>query len=506
MARRGAIALVWGALALLATGACANIVGIGDLPPVTTDGAQTSCTYDTDCLTGQTCVGSLCWPNCHSNSDCPTLWQCNPWHLQNSTIVGGSVCEPHCNPLSPQMSDSTHLGCNAGETCYAGAMAGYAPFTDCAGGVMGSVAEGQTCTNYKDCAVGDLCVPTTGDDGGSEDICAAYCNWTASTGCNPGFSCERFPLPRPFDGVTEIGFCKPMSQAVVDQTAAAAAAATAYCQAYEVCTPFLLQEVYGDVATCTRQETVGVLETLAAPGSSYTTALAMACASAFPGTSCADLLDNNWPSACRSQTGTVANGGSCGDSSQCASTYCNVPSGQTCGTCAALSPNGGSCSQDAECPVGSTCTNSTCVVPGDVGAVCNATTRPCLATLICRAGACDSPDLLGSSCTVTSNTDTYGTCGAYSGNFCTATLSSSGTCQAFIFATATAPGCGYLNGVWPICGTTGFCQGSTSTARGTCQAASAVGQTCSDTGGPLCLSPAVCVSGVCTLPDPTKCP
>jgi hypothetical protein len=72
------------------------------------------------------------------------------------------------------------------------------------------------------------------------------------------------------------------------------------------------------------------------------------------------------------------------------------------------------------------------------------------------------------------------------------------------FATAGEP-CGALDGGVAGCSAGGDCQLEPQTLRGHCVAAVADGAACGADAGP-CLLPAVCVAGVCTVADATKCP
>ena len=100
--------------------------------------------------------------------------------------------------------------------------------------------------------------------------------------------------------------------------------ANAACQALSGCTAFLIQDVYGDAATCGMRLKASCSDTLAAAGTGLTPALREGCVTALSGASCVDLLDNDFPAACQPVAGQLANGSMCGDSSQCKSAYCNL--------------------------------------------------------------------------------------------------------------------------------------------------------------------------------------
>jgi hypothetical protein len=273
--------------------------------------------------------------------------------------------------------------------------------------------------------------------------------------------------------------------------------ASAGCQKLSSCTAFLIDDVYGDVATCTTRLKASCTDALAATGTGLTPAQRESCAQALPGAQCADLVVNNFPTACRAVAGQFSNGTTCGDSSQCQSTYCNLGADGTCGACgAARAAPGASCHRDDDCAYGSTCTNGACATHATSGGVCDSS-HPCQQPLACKNGVCATPDEIGASCTM-------GSCDQLAGLYCT-TIGSA-VCKAITLAKA-GEMCGVVNGVLAACSGGGHCKVVVGTAAGTCEAAAADGATCDSTNGPTCLPPAVCgaTSKVCTLPNPAGC-
>jgi hypothetical protein len=278
----------------------------------------------------------------------------------------------------------------------------------------------------------------------------------------------------------------------VNAAQACADVADALCQKLDSCTAFLIQDVYGDVNTCSVRVAASCQNGLAATGTGLTPALYESCVKQIPGATCDDVLDNNVPSVCQAAKGQLANGTTCGDSSQCQSTYCNLGKDGACGACGpSRGDPGAACNRDDDCSYGSTCSDSgTCVTPVATGGTCD-TTHPCRPTLACKAGVCAAPDEAGAACTT-------GTCDNLAGLYCG--VQAHPVCTMIALATAGQP-CGVVNGGLTACSVGGACNG------GTCQAYAADGTACDDTTGPPCLAPAVCVatSKLCTLPAPANC-
>lgn len=269
--------------------------------------------------------------------------------------------------------------------------------------------------------------------------------------------------------------------------------ASAVCMKLDGCSSFLVQGSYGDVATCTSRAKAQCVTELTAPSTGQTASHLESCASALAGLSCDDVLDNDAPSACQPSAGQLAAGAACIDSSQCASTYCNLGTGGTCGACGnSRSPAGAACNRNDDCNVGLLCNSNVCAAPVAVGGTCDAT-HPCQALLVCKSGACAMPDEAGAACTT-------GTCDSAMGLYC----STAGVCTALDLVAA-GQTCGDVNDALVGCSASGTCKRpSLTAATGTCESAAADGATCNASTGPSCLPPAVCsAAGVCTLPSST---
>jgi hypothetical protein len=153
-----------------------------------------------------------------------------------------------------------------------------------------------------------------------------------------------------------------------DLAAAEQALIDAYTAKLEECTPLLILEPgYVD------QLFAGSRERL--PGAEYTAAEVNACAVAFAGISCAQVQDSSTIVGCEGlNTGTLANGDACIQSSQCQSGFCDRADGD-CGVCAAV-PDW--CDTNEDCGGAQVCSFETgCVDAVALGGTCNEDTAPC---------------------------------------------------------------------------------------------------------------------------------
>jgi hypothetical protein len=293
---------------------------------------------------------------------------------------------------------------------------------------------------------------------------------------------------------------------------AASDVSAALCARFEACSAFYVQISFGDVATCSSRENALFTGTLSAPGTGWTPAAVEACVKAIPGASCDDALGHNLPAACHPPAGQVANGGACGDNSQCTSGYCNLGPGGKCGTCAAaLGAAGAACYRDDDCAFGTFCTGDDvtaspevagkCTAPGASGASCDAD-HPCSKTLACtQAGTCGAPSAEGDACAQGTVDPPFGNCDLLAGDICSKT--NAGTCEKIGQATAGQP-CGSVAGTPTICASSGKCAGAPPST--TCMAPAADFGDCNTDNGPLCAAPAQCIGSICVVPTPDSCP
>jgi hypothetical protein len=280
--------------------------------------------------------------------------------------------------------------------------------------------------------------------------------------------------------------------------------ANVYCTRVNDCAPTFLQVAYGDVATCTSRTQINCPLVFQAPGTGLTTDIVERCIGAIPQVACGDLLGGNLPSDCTPVAGTLPNGGTCGNDDQCTGKYCNLGSNQLCGACSTKAAAGATCNKSGDCSQGLTCANGTCVAYAAAGAPCS-TKQPCNPTLYCNGTTCGTPGGAGASCNGGSDLLNAG-CDGLHGYYCNPTTKK---CQQLGTATAGQP-CGFVNGIQDgsltICTGGATCFGLTAlNPKTTCTPPAADGASCDATKGSNCLGPALCVSGLCKLKDPTAC-
>jgi hypothetical protein len=286
--------------------------------------------------------------------------------------------------------------------------------------------------------------------------------------------------------------------------------AAALCAKLEQCAPFLLEAVYGDAATCADRLTRACTAQSVSPGSGMTESNILACEASLATATCSDVFANNLP-ACTFR-GTLADGATCGDNSQCVGGFCSH-SGNLCGVCASKGAAGATCSSGSndECQTGLVCTTGKiCAQPATVGAACDDTTKPCLTGAFCTAAkTCALTVAAGQDCP-----------GAYmnfgNGTVCfgKGTAASPQTCAQIGTASAGQP-CGLAPGTGlpaTLCapGSVAACtlvsggiQLLGMPTKGICVAPIADGYTCAATD--ICQPGAQCIAGTCQIPSGRYC-
>ena len=309
----------------------------------------------------------------------------------------------------------------------------------------------------------------------------------------------KLVMPLLFSGLV-IAACSGSSRSITADEACADAA-TAVCDKYNACAPLLIRVSYGDVATCNTRAKPDCKAALAAPNTSNTPSRTAACANDLKNLSCNDLVGGVSPESCLPTKGGVANGGACGDDSQCASTFCGKAGDKQCGSCAVAPSLGGACVND-RCPSGLDCVSNVCVKPGGSGASCDAK-QPCQGTLGCFQGKCTALGKAGDACDTSGNNPTAPNCDiVFQGVVCAA----SKKCEVLKVVNAGEP-CGFLEGTVIVCGNNTYCKHDAGKADGVCAAKAKDGAGCNvdNTKGPECEAPAKCLDGVCQLAAPERC-
>jgi hypothetical protein len=287
---------------------------------------------------------------------------------------------------------------------------------------------------------------------------------------------------------------------------------SALCNKIAACNPLSLREDFGDVAGCIEREGFACAS-LSLPGASWSSDQMTQCTQQIAtSTNCLDdTLDQG---ACKTPPGTLPDGVSCEQSSQCAGGQCNrevavsVDGGfktPACGTCA--TPDGGvssakcgsgpACVSPERCVYDSAAMTSRCTPPGAEGSPCTSSSA-CASGLTCKgtmadAGTrfCARPGASGAVCASSSD------CNGQQGLRCVA-----GLCGPPAFV----PLGDACDGQAQICEVGAVCNRSQPTATtSVCVARVADGAPCNTSAGLYCRDPASCRDGVCRLPGTAQC-
>lgn len=276
---------------------------------------------------------------------------------------------------------------------------------------------------------------------------------------------------------------------------ACAAVVKATCQKIASCSAFFVEAAFGDAATCEQRTTISCLAGLSANGAAVTNpAKYKTCAEKLGAVSCTDLLSRVLPAECLPNAGLLADGKACGADAQCASAYCKKSPTERCGVCGARAAAGGACAVNENCAAGLSCGGGKCVVPGTEGGACS-DTQPCGVSLYCNQTTCEKPGQAGDTCP-----GALESCDLVMGVGCNPLVF---TCQTIKFAKA-GEVCGLVSGGLVTCSAGSTCNNDMQ-LKGTCVAPAADGAACDEAQSIGCTEPAVCVKGVCALPDAAFC-
>jgi hypothetical protein len=280
-----------------------------------------------------------------------------------------------------------------------------------------------------------------------------------------------------------------------------------------------IMNTYGDMTTCLSRQQEACMNNAAAPGTGTSPAQLEKCASEYVNWSCTDLFDNNAnpPPDC-APAGTLANGQVCAFAGQCASRFCSGTKNSLCGICADEPLDGASCATSA-CAPGQACkSESTGAVCRDRLLVGDAT---CTSDTSCQAfsscvGASATDATKTGVCTTTASSlgaPCGGTNPACEGNLGLACLEASGakTCQLVAYVRQPAA-CGTLpDGSRAECINADCFTPTDPAAAATCVTQAPDEAPCDTLLGPLCVTPARCVtsgggnSGTCKVPSASLC-
>lgn len=277
---------------------------------------------------------------------------------------------------------------------------------------------------------------------------------------------------------------------------------------------------YGDNTTCLARQHLACMNNASASGSGNSVAQMEKCAREYGSWSCSDLFDGNAnpPPDCV-PPGSRSNGQSCALAGQCASRFCAGTKNANCGVCADEPVDGASC-ETSGCAPGQTCkTESGAQVCRDRLPIGNSTCSsdvPCQAFSSC-AGASATDATKTGTCTATVVT-LGASCGGNSNLACESNLglaclgpAGGKTCQQVAYVAATSACATLADGSRAACiGSDCFTSNGPAAVTDTnasCIARAADGAACDTQQGPLCLTPARCVTsgsstaGVCVVPS-----
>ena len=269
--------------------------------------------------------------------------------------------------------------------------------------------------------------------------------------------------------------------------------ATGYCANYEACDPVDFATQFSGTADCLSVEAAMCAAMILAPAANVTPDNRTACGMARMSFSCSDFANGQTPTACVQPAGVSANGTACRFNAECASSFCQIQQGASCGVCTQTS-SGSAC----PCSSGFSCMNSVCAGQGQLGDNCSAT-LPCansnhIACVIPAGqsmGTCTLRVASAGAACGANNSSAPG-CDYYAGLFCN---TGTNVCGPYVFVGA-GQSCGTLpTGGRSICND-GTCINQVN-GVGTCVTRARGGQSCDPTGvtGPSCQLDAQCVAG-----------
>lgn len=284
-----------------------------------------------------------------------------------------------------------------------------------------------------------------------------------------------------------------------------------YCVRLSECDPVVFAALSGgDAAVCRARFVPLCTRSVAIEGVKFTTDSAGQCGKSVRAASCDALLGGGLPAEC-TPPGTRADGDSCSDSLQCASTRC-TGSATTCGSCEPRLKSGEACQSSGQCQYGLYCRlagtdTGSCSAYAQLGQSC-AVGDQCLPSLFCNTGGqptgtCATRRAAGEACSRNSDCDnqkilvcdsTSKQCVSYTVNY----VEVGADCSNSVTTTS-----------FDICKRDSHCATTYTTGGGSssvCVAALAAGQPC-DKRDSECAAGLTCTDQVCQpSPVPPACP
>ena len=290
-------------------------------------------------------------------------------------------------------------------------------------------------------------------------------------------------------------------------TSSAASACADYasktCAAAQKCEPGVVQYFYpGGLPSCVSTAQLSCELSLGAPHTGATPSVFEQCGDALGSMTCDQYLSATNAASCLPHGGTIANGGSCGDSWQCASGRCSF-SDASCGTCVAQVALGSACT-GSECGDNLVCAPS---APGSTSYLCSTPVSrgdSCFDSSVCpgntlcgvTTGTCDPLPTNGDACD-----PQYALCDLSSAlSLCDPFLS---VCEPVGGMAQPGQACGWISATAPYLQCDGYCALASGTDAGTCFAMIAQGQPC--TSADYCAYNLQCTGGVCAAIGSTIC-
>lgn len=279
--------------------------------------------------------------------------------------------------------------------------------------------------------------------------------------------------------------------------------ASAYCDRLFTCQPHYAGIAFGNLAACTKRESLRVHLDVLAPGASLKGIDLAACATAVATTSC-DLIGLHGPPRCYYGPGPQAKQEPCARNSQCQSRRCSSLNHQGCGHCYDEAQVGDSCVW-VDCAPGLACVKNDedgtrrCQPVATLGQSCSPIAYPyyvnmCAHGLQCRNGACE-PWRTEAKCSSIHDCDHAQGYGCQWGKCGLIPLRGPG-------AACSVSGKGDVG--YAEC-TAALCLSQNDMGNGKCVPFAADGDPCGGWDGPDCQPPAQCVSGVCSVGTGYEC-
>lgn len=285
----------------------------------------------------------------------------------------------------------------------------------------------------------------------------------------------------------------PLGEDIVALNQAISDRAQIACSKIDACSPARIGWWYGSLEDCRNNHERWYQWLAGRPGSGVTVAALDDCSRAESAWTCDEW--RTWlPIPECAFRGEYANGESCLDGSQCSSGHCDGID-YDCGVCVPEPGLGELCEPYSDCDAATICSAAgTCFVPGRDGDACDEVDY-CDLGYSCVGGECLAQgDSVGDPCQA-GTANGYAPCAEDQGLYCDAETEA---CVEYAVAEAGEP-CGALPEGPTFCASMVWCDyadGST----GTCPAPRGVGDECDPEAGLGCISPDICVNGVCTAP------